>query len=155
MKYIVKNTMMFVFIMMISVMCTSCDRDMFEDQNTTAIKNMLEDVCTEWGAQEAEVSAAMRKYELADMADDFVKYYDSDSGCMISYLFNENGLCASSVIINDGAEVSTEKLFSKYDRIGHLDGEEIYCLRQENIFLTTYTVTKDDSTKRIIGMTRF
>ena len=155
MKYIVKTSILFGIITVMSVLSSSCGRDMFDDQNTAVIKNVLEDVCTEWGVDEADVSAAMGKYDLADMADDFMKYYDSDSECMISYLFDENGLCASSVIIDAGSEISTEKLFSKYEYVGRLNGEEIYCMKQKNIFLTTYTVIKDDNTKLIIGMTKF
>lgn len=135
-----------------SYLCTSCVDTGFAE--IEVLQDVFKDVCVEWGVGEEAVAAEMDQYELQNMEADMMKYYDAETGTVISYLFDEDGLCASALIMKDDMASSIDKLFSGYESVGLLNGVEIYYNSQKKTFLSSYVVTKNDKQQRVIGLTK-
>ena len=97
MKQIINVNSLLKIMSVVCILFTSCSIDGYDD--TAYVKNVFKDVCVTWGADLVAVSENMDKYEMVESDEDFLKFSDQETGAVISYLFDEDGLCASSVII--------------------------------------------------------
>lgn len=129
----------------------SCSRNSIDDAGSVAFMSAFEDVCMEWGSNISAVNQRMEEYELYDMSDGFLKYTDS-VGHIISYQFDSDGLCASSLVLADSLVVSLPDFMAGYEYVGILDGSDVYF--KEDTFMTTYFIDKDNITYRAVGFTK-
>ena len=155
MRQLVNISKLCVLLVALGTLCNSCSRDMFDDHNITVIKNVLNDICVEWGTDTFDVSERMDGYDLMEMTEDFMMFHDKETGCVISYLFDEDGLSASSAVIDEDSGITPDRLLSDYDYVGQLSGKDVYCLKQKNLFVTSYSVNDEEELKLVVGMTRF
>lgn len=139
------------FAIAISAVVCACtpDDDTFESEESsyTTVNETYKMVVMDWSATVDEVEHQMKSAQKIDSGEDNVLQYMLNGGQGISYLFSDDMLCASAVLL-PSLNFGGEKLLKErgYKLLGYLDEDLVFANEQANTMATISSPCDADST---------
>lgn len=134
---------LFVFIV---VSLVSCRKTGLE---TEAYMDAVSQVNVDWGADRQAVYDFMDGCELKGEGRDYMDFYLPDHDYVVTYIFDDDKLFASALIVPDYLSVSFSQVFKKHVYVGmtvifnpDVNHADLYADKRRNLMLASY---KEDS----------
>ena len=153
-----KNIILKASLLIAILAMTACSKPSLEEKK---YRELISDVCLEWGADKQAVANHMKGKELKYEGDSVMDYFLSDKNQVVVYQFDDGKLCYSMLRVKGSTELSMQDVLKGWDYLGselYFDEGtmitsmvDIYIKREKDMLVTTYTIQDNGVEYRILG----
>ena len=153
-----RNIILTPALLIVALVMTACTDLTHEEKK---YRELISDICLEWGADKQAVDNYMKGKELKYEGDSVMDYFLSDKNQVVVYQFDDGKLCYSMLRVKGSTELSMRDVLKGWDYLGselYFDEGtmitsmvDIYIKREKDMLVTTYTIQDNGVEYRILG----